>query len=55
VGLNEVLKLDKWTGKCLVENKDVNYRLYIAEDVEKYIKPEELPDNIELVLGIPEL
>jgi structure-specific endonuclease subunit SLX1 len=36
-GLNEVLKCPKWTNKCTIENIDVNYRLYIAEDVNKYI------------------
>ena len=53
VGLNEVIQLDKWTSKCVVNNKDINYRLYIAEDVEKYIKREEAPPNIEIIVGIP--
>jgi len=53
VGLNEVIKLDKWTSKCVVNNKDINYRLYIAEDVEKYIKREDAPPNIEIIVGIP--
>jgi predicted GIY-YIG superfamily endonuclease len=53
VGLNEVLKLSKWTSKCTVENKDVMYRLYIAEDVEKYIIKSDLPSNIDIVSGIP--
>lgn len=54
-GLNEVLKSPKWTSKCTIENKDVNYRLYIAEDVEKYIIREELPNNIEVIIGIPNI
>ena len=53
VGLNEVIRLDKWTSKCVVNNKDINYRLYIAEDVEKYIKREDAPPNIEIIVGIP--
>lgn len=53
VGLNEVLKLSKWTSKCTVENKDVMYRLYIAEDVEKCIIKSDLPSNIDIVSGIP--
>ena len=53
VGLNEVIQLDKWTSKCVVNNKDINYRLYIAEDVEKYIKREDAPPNIEIIVGIP--
>jgi predicted GIY-YIG superfamily endonuclease len=52
-GLNEVLKLDKWTGKCTVNNADVAYTLYIAEDVEHYIDGSQLPDNIEKIVGIP--
>ena len=55
VGLNEVIRLDKWTSKCVVNNKDINYRLYIAEDVEKYIKREEAPPNIEIIVGVPEI
>ena len=52
-GLNEVLKLDKWTSKCLVNNKDIDYTLYIAEDVANYIRTEELPENITVIQGIP--
>ena len=53
-GLNEVLKLDKWTSKCMVDNKDVNYTLYIADDVAHYIHPEQLPENIQVIRGIPQ-
>jgi predicted GIY-YIG superfamily endonuclease len=52
-GLNEVLKLDKWTGKCEVSNADVPYTLYLAEDVLHLVHPEELPSNITIIPGIP--
>jgi structure-specific endonuclease subunit SLX1 len=52
-GLNEVLKLDIWTSKCTVNNADVAYTLYVAEDVEQYIDGSQLPDNIEKIVGIP--
>lgn len=54
VGLNEVLKLDKWTSKCLVNNADIQYTLYIAADVAHHINTNTLPSNITLVVGIPE-
>ena len=53
VGLNEVLKLEKWTSKCLVNNADVPYTLYIAEDVAQLIDTPKLPSNINVVVGIP--
>lgn len=53
-GLNEVLKLDKWTSKCLVSNADVQYTLYIADDVAEFIEQDNLPENIHVVHGIPE-
>jgi predicted GIY-YIG superfamily endonuclease len=54
VGLNEVLKLDKWTSKCLVNNADVPYTLYIAADVLQFIDQPSLPSNINVIVGIPE-
>jgi len=54
VGLNEVLKLDKWTSKCLVNNSDMQYTLYIANDVVSYIDREHLPSNINVFNYIPE-
>lgn len=55
VGLNDVLKLDKWTSKCLVNNADMQYTLYIANDVAGYIDREHLPININVINGIPEI
>ena len=47
-GLNTVLKLDKWTSKCTIENKDCNFKVYIVEDMLEYLDVDELPDNIEV-------
>ena len=52
-GLNEVLKLDKWTSKCMVNNANVSYTVYIAEDVKQYIQCSHLPENISVKIGIP--
>jgi predicted GIY-YIG superfamily endonuclease len=52
-GLNEVLKLDKWTKPCTVSNSTCNYILYIANDVIQYIDMTTLPSNIEVISGIP--
>ena len=54
VGLNDVLKLNQWTKQCTVDNTQCQYTLYIAEDVEKHIIREQLPNNITVNIGIPE-
>jgi predicted GIY-YIG superfamily endonuclease len=54
VGLNDVLKLDKWTSKCLANNSGMQLKLYLAQDVARYIDMHTLPGNIEVVIGIPE-
>ena len=54
VGLNDVLKLDKWTSKCLVNNSGMQLKLYLAQDVARHIDMHTLPSNIEVVIGIPE-
>ena len=53
IGLNEVLKCPKWTSKCTIENRDVNYVLYIAEDVASLICRDDIPANITIITGIP--
>jgi predicted GIY-YIG superfamily endonuclease len=55
IGLNEVLKLDKWTGPCTVINSDCNYTLYIANDVIQYIDVVNVPSNINIINGIPDV
>jgi predicted GIY-YIG superfamily endonuclease len=47
-GLNEVLKLDKWTGKCIHENIDGNFKVYVTEDVVDNLDIKELPKNIQV-------
>jgi len=49
VGLNDVLKLDKWTKQCTVENKNLNLTLYLANDVMKYIDIAGLPENVTVL------
>jgi len=46
--------LDKWTGKCLISNKDVEYTVYIAPELAHLIQTEQLPQNIQVIQGIPE-
>jgi len=48
-GLNEMLSLDKWTSKCMVNNKDQAFTIYIAEDVAHYLDMTKIPDNIRVV------
>lgn len=48
-GLNEVLVLDKWTSKCMVDNKDCQYKLYITQDMVGYIDRSIIPENIEII------
>lgn len=55
IGLNEILKLEKWTKQCTVENRDCQFTLYIMEDVAKYITADKLPTNITVIVGIPDL
>ncbi len=45
-GLDEVLKLDKWTSRSTLDNKDQKFKLWIVKDFEKHLT--DLPDNIEL-------
>jgi predicted GIY-YIG superfamily endonuclease len=52
-GLCEVLKLDKWTSKCMVDNSKIPYTVYIAEDVAEYLQGSPLPENITVKIGIP--
>lgn len=47
-GLNEVLVLNKWTNKCTIENKNCNYKLYVAFDVFNNLNMDIILDNIEI-------
>jgi predicted GIY-YIG superfamily endonuclease len=54
LGLEDVLKLDRWTGQCTISNKDCQYTVYLAEDVIKFLNKTELPENITIFSGIPQ-
>ena len=47
-GLNKVMMLDKWTNNCKIDNDKCNYKIYVAEDVVKYIDVENYPQNIKV-------
>jgi len=53
IGLHEVLKLERWTKQCAIENKNMNLILYLAEDVMHYMNATDLPENITVLAGIP--
>jgi predicted GIY-YIG superfamily endonuclease len=47
--LNEILPLERWTGKCVVDNRDMKLKLHIVEDVMGYLDTSKVPSNIEIV------
>tara|TARA_B110000967_G_C18828599_1_gene532759 strand:- start:155 stop:640 length:486 start_codon:yes stop_codon:yes gene_type:complete len=44
--LNEILPLERWTGKCIIDNKDLKLKLHILKDVAHYIDFDKVPENI---------
>lgn len=46
IGLNEVLKLPKWTSKSTYENKDLDLELWILREYESLL--DNIPDNIKI-------
>ena len=46
--LNEILPLERWTGKCIIDNKDFKLKLHIIANVVEYIDRENIPENIEV-------
>jgi len=44
--LNEILPLERWTGKCIIDNKDLKLKLHILKDVSHYIDFDKIPENI---------
>ena len=48
--LNEILPLQRWTGKCIVENMDFKFKLHIMRDVVEYLDLNKIPTNIEVVI-----
>jgi predicted GIY-YIG superfamily endonuclease len=47
-GLNEVLPLDHWTSKSIINNKTENFKIHINEDVYRFIDWTLIPPNIEV-------
>ena len=47
--LNEILPLQRWTGKCIVNNCDFKFKLHIVNDVVQYLDKTKIPSNIEIV------
>lgn len=48
--LNEILPLDRWTGKCLISNSTCKFKLHILEDLVQYLDLKKIPDNIEVIV-----
>jgi hypothetical protein len=47
--LNEILPLERWTGKCIVDNCDFKFKLHILKDGVGYLDKTKVPENIEIV------
>ena len=47
--LNEILPLERWTGKCIVDNCDFKFKLHILKDVVHYLDLSTVPANIEIL------
>jgi predicted GIY-YIG superfamily endonuclease len=47
--LNEILPLNKWTGKCVIENNTQTLKLHILKEYEEYINKEQIPNNIQII------
>ena len=48
MGLNEVLKRDKWTNQSVVNNREVELEVWILKEYENILI--DLPDNIKVVV-----
>lgn len=44
--LNDILPLERWTGKCVVNNADFTMKLHILSDVVEYLDRSKVPENI---------
>jgi len=47
--LNEILPLNRWTGKCIIDNCDFKFKLHVLNDVVQYLDKTKIPSNIEIV------
>ena len=54
--LNEILQLERWTGKCTVNNQDCRLKLHILQDVVHFLDLNKVPTHIavEVVVTIDE-
>jgi structure-specific endonuclease subunit SLX1 len=52
-GLNHVVRLERWTGQCIIDNKDFPIIIYLAPDMIKFFDMNELPENVTVNEGIP--
>ena len=48
IGLNEVLKLDKWTNNSTILTKDISLKIWIVKEYAHLLV--NLPDNIEVIV-----
>ena len=48
--LNEILQLERWTGKCIVDNCDFQFKLHIMNEVLEYLDMSNVPENTEVVV-----
>jgi len=46
--LNEILPLERWTGKCKVDNSDTFFKLHILKDVVQYLDLTKVPEYIHV-------
>ena len=46
--LNEILPLNRWTGKCIVDNLNSTLKLHILKDVVQYLDLSKVPSNIQV-------
>ena len=44
--LNDILPLERWTNKCIIDNIDFVFKLHILKDVAQYLDISKIPDNI---------
>lgn len=47
IGLNEILKSDRWTGNSTIDNKDLTLKIWILEEYAHLLT--DVPDNIEVI------
>ena len=49
LSLNEILKLEKWTSKSVINNSDIKLKINILEEYKDIINTDDLPENIEII------